>query len=145
MDEVYRMPVFQPRRKKSKAAAQRRLASQKKVEEFNNQKHWVQCNLCDKWRVLPPGIEFDVFECVKNQWDPERASCEAPEEEWCDDEGESGDTNNDKSTNPKPKNKPKTNPKTKTKKKSSKKRNASSNEEVGTDQWQPLHPYVKQF
>ena len=70
------------KRKRSQAAAKKKAASQKKIEEFNNQKHWVQCNLCDKWRVLPPGIEFDMFESKKNKWDPERASCDAPEEEW---------------------------------------------------------------
>jgi CW-type Zinc Finger len=45
---------------------------------------WVQCELCDKWRKLPPHISADilpeVWTCNLNDWNPGAASCEAPED-----------------------------------------------------------------
>ncbi|CEM01677.1 unnamed protein product [Vitrella brassicaformis CCMP3155] len=48
---------------------------------------WAHCDSCGKWRRLP-GIESREFadlqmmhhwECAMNRWDPEKASCDAPE------------------------------------------------------------------
>lgn len=37
-----------------------------------------------RWRRLPEGLEGwpREFYCALNSWDPQRASCDAPEEEW---------------------------------------------------------------
>jgi len=46
---------------------------------------WVQCERCQKWRVVPPshGAESlpDHWYCEMNIWDPISARCSAPEEE----------------------------------------------------------------
>lgn len=47
---------------------------------------WVQCNTCDKWRSLPctvdPNTLPDIWTCDLNVYDPERANCEVPEENY---------------------------------------------------------------
>jgi hypothetical protein len=44
---------------------------------------WVQCELCDKWRKLPPHISADmlpdIWYCTMNTWSG-NATCEAPED-----------------------------------------------------------------
>jgi len=53
---------------------------------------WVQCEQksCKKWRKLPGHVDMSLLPekwfCEMNEWDPERASCEAVEES--DSEGE---------------------------------------------------------
>lgn len=47
---------------------------------------WAQCNNCDKWRSLPPTVDPnslpDIWTCDMNIYDPTRANCEAPEEQY---------------------------------------------------------------
>jgi hypothetical protein len=49
---------------------------------------WVQCEKqnCLKWRKVPWHVDVDllpeVFVCEDNTWDPSRASCDAPEDDW---------------------------------------------------------------
>ena len=50
--------------------------------------NWVQCDACNKWRMLPPEAD-DVdedknWECRDNIYDPPRSKCDAPErdEQW---------------------------------------------------------------
>jgi hypothetical protein len=47
---------------------------------------WVQCNNCDKWRSLPstvnPDALPDIWTCDLNIYDPDRMSCDAPEESY---------------------------------------------------------------
>jgi hypothetical protein len=47
---------------------------------------WVQCNTCDKWRALPstvnPDALPDIWTCSLNIYDPDRMSCDAPEENY---------------------------------------------------------------
>ena len=49
---------------------------------------WVACDRCGKWRRLPPGVTLSEDEanarwrCEQNVGDPERRSCDAPEEPW---------------------------------------------------------------
>ncbi len=51
-----------------------------------NADHWVQCEAahCHRWRRVPASINLetlpDKWFCRMNTWDPERASCEVPEE-----------------------------------------------------------------
>jgi hypothetical protein len=48
---------------------------------------WVQCDLCDKWRVLPQNMRewpLEIFECPANSWDRRFDSCEKPEVHWQD-------------------------------------------------------------
>lgn len=41
---------------------------------------WVQCNTCDKWRALPstvdPALLPDIWFCELNIYDPDRNCCE---------------------------------------------------------------------
>ena len=45
---------------------------------------WVACNKCDKWRALPASVDSkslpDIWVCGDNIYDPRHASCDAPEE-----------------------------------------------------------------
>jgi hypothetical protein len=45
---------------------------------------WVCCNKCDKWRALPSSVDSkslpDIWVCTDNIYDPKHASCDAPEE-----------------------------------------------------------------
>mmetsp|Transcript_14150 Transcript_14150/g.31764 ORF Transcript_14150/g.31764 Transcript_14150/m.31764 type:complete len:269 (+) Transcript_14150:86-892(+) len=45
---------------------------------------WVQCNTCDKWRALPSTVDVDklpdIWTCSLNHYDSARRSCRAPEE-----------------------------------------------------------------
>ena len=45
---------------------------------------WVACNKCDKWRALPASVDTkqlpDIWVCADNTYDPEHATCDAPEE-----------------------------------------------------------------
>lgn len=47
---------------------------------------WVQCNTCDKWRSLPshvdPNTLPDIWTCGLNSYDPSRMNCSAPEESY---------------------------------------------------------------
>ncbi|RYH02943.1 hypothetical protein EON65_47515 [archaeon] len=47
---------------------------------------WAQCNNCDKWRSLPPTVDPnslpDIWTCDMNIYDPSRANCDAPEEQY---------------------------------------------------------------
>jgi hypothetical protein len=54
----------------------------------------VQCEACRKWRRLPDGIDGwprDFYCGHAKLWDPSRASCAAPEEEWQRDLPTTGD------------------------------------------------------
>ena len=48
------------------------------------ERQWVQCTLCDKWRTVAAHIVADDLPedwcCEDSTWDTERAACEAPEE-----------------------------------------------------------------
>lgn len=50
--------------------------------------NWVQCENpnCQKWRKVPWNVDIDMlseqFFCKDNVWNPESASCDAPEDEW---------------------------------------------------------------
>lgn len=47
---------------------------------------WVACNKCDKWRALPSSVDAktlpDVWLCEYNSYDPTHASCDVPEETY---------------------------------------------------------------
>ena len=47
---------------------------------------WVACNRCDKWRALPSKVDVkdlpDVWLCEFNTYDPARASCDVEEEKY---------------------------------------------------------------
>jgi len=50
---------------------------------------WVACNKCDKWRSLPPTVDMsslpDIWTCDMNTYDPSRANCAAEEEKYVQD------------------------------------------------------------
>lgn len=70
-----------PGRKRGRPA--RNQPPQKENEEHDNVE-WVQCEKCDKWRKLPPHISTDQLPekwfCKMNNWNPDSASCSAPED-----------------------------------------------------------------
>lgn len=47
---------------------------------------WVACNRCDKWRALPSTVDAkslpDVWLCEFNTYDPAHANCDVPEETY---------------------------------------------------------------
>lgn len=54
--------------------------------------NWVQCESpdCMKWRKIPWHVDIDLlpekFFCKDNKWNPDVARCEAPEEDWDEDD-----------------------------------------------------------
>ena len=68
-------------------------AEEKEAEE--EETNWVQCDRCDKWRVLKGRAaahhmhhHMGPWFCEMNISDRARAACDAPEQAWDDDEGE---------------------------------------------------------
>jgi len=53
-------------------------------DEEENSPQWVQCDNCQKWRVLPPTVSLaDLpkhWYCEMNTHDPPRSNCDAPEQ-----------------------------------------------------------------
>lgn len=51
---------------------------------------WVQCNACDKWRSLPSTVDAsklpEIWNCKDNIYDSNRNSCDAPEENYTKEE-----------------------------------------------------------
>jgi hypothetical protein len=51
---------------------------------------WVQCNTCDKWRALPCTVDTaalpDIWVCSLNVYDFGRNRCDAPEESYEEDD-----------------------------------------------------------
>ncbi|KAL3919748.1 MAG: hypothetical protein SGILL_003598 [Bacillariaceae sp.] len=53
--------------------------------------NWVQCENenCQKWRKIPWNVDVDLisqrFVCSDNKWNPNSASCDAPEDDWDED------------------------------------------------------------
>lgn len=60
------------------------LNNEKELSE--DEKPWVQCNSCDKWRQLPKDVDVDalpdLWTCSMNIWDPNSANCDVPEEKY---------------------------------------------------------------
>jgi len=57
-----------------------KLVATSKYEKTN----WVQCDRCNKWRRILREVKDDeIWTCDKNiYFDPQRASCDSPEEDW---------------------------------------------------------------
>lgn len=52
----------------------------------SNIRSWLQCDACDKWRKVPANAGMDdlpeTFVCEDNDWEPQYASCDVPQEQW---------------------------------------------------------------
>jgi len=74
-------PPKKPGRKRGRPA--RNQTIQKETDDKDNVE-WVQCEKCEKWRKLPPHISADelpdTWYCDMNTWNPESATCSAPED-----------------------------------------------------------------
>ena len=53
-------------------------------EDGNHEDRWVQCDRCEKWRLLPSSVDMEGLPerwyCELNRYDPKRNSCDAPEQ-----------------------------------------------------------------
>ena len=80
------------RRQINKTSLSKRLIDQnnparhftaRELEDIAEMDLWVQCDKCDKWRLLPPGMQNemipDEWYCSMNVLDPERSTCDAKE------------------------------------------------------------------
>ena len=71
----------EPKRKSSSSSS-----SSSAAEKDTDDRVWVQCNTCDKWRALPSTVDPaklpDIWYCELNVYDSERNTCEAPEESY---------------------------------------------------------------
>lgn len=67
-------------------AAAAAAANQVSDKVSGDDKVWVQCNNCDKWRSLPstvdPNTLPDIWTCDLNIYDYNRNTCDAPEENY---------------------------------------------------------------
>ncbi len=67
--------------------AQAQLAeSQKQSSGKADDRVWVACNRCDKWRALPSTVNAkelpEIWLCEYNTYDTKHNSCEVPEETY---------------------------------------------------------------
>jgi hypothetical protein len=67
------------------ATSSKRASKGKKEKEFAEE--WVQCDLCARWRLLPPPNDLlypkelpDKWVCTMNTWNPAQALCSIAEE-----------------------------------------------------------------
>lgn len=72
-------------------STQSQQSTQSNIEKVaSDNKVWVQCNRCDKWRSLPMTVDPrtlpEVWTCELNMYDPARMSCDVPEEEYSKEE-----------------------------------------------------------
>ena len=85
--------AYDTRQMEKKKEKEKKKEEEKEEEKKEKKKkrvlHWVQCSKCDKWRTLHhaanPWPKRSDFECDDNTWCPRRASCEAAEESWGED------------------------------------------------------------
>jgi CW-type Zinc Finger len=70
-----------PGRKRGRPA---RSQTPQKENDGHDNVEWVQCEKCEKWRKLPPHVSADelpdTWYCKMNTWNPDSASCNAPED-----------------------------------------------------------------
>ncbi len=56
------------------------------TKNTEEERGWVQCNSCDKWRSLPPEVDTsklpDIWVCSLNVYDPTKSFCDAVEESY---------------------------------------------------------------
>jgi hypothetical protein len=71
----------------SGAAATGTSKKSKGKKEKESAEEWVQCDLCARWRLLPPPSDPlyptelpDKWICTMNTWNPTQAMCSIPEE-----------------------------------------------------------------
>jgi hypothetical protein len=61
-----------------------RIFTEAELENMLENDSWVQCNKCAKWRMLHPKADDenlpDEWNCEMNTYDPDRSTCEAPED-----------------------------------------------------------------
>lgn len=69
----------------SGATTSKKSSKSKKEKEFAEE--WVQCDLCSRWRLLPPPNDPqypkelpEKWICSMNTWNPLQAMCAVPEE-----------------------------------------------------------------
>jgi len=80
------------RRQINKTSLSKRLVDQnnparhftaRELDDIAEMDLWVQCDSCDKWRLLPPGMQNemipDQWYCYMNVLDPDRSTCDAKE------------------------------------------------------------------
>jgi hypothetical protein len=86
-------PVLEGKKKKGSSAAPTKSEAKAKAADntqFDNilppemPTSWVQCELCRKWRRVAWFVDSEalpeLWECPMNTWDPENATCEAPQD-----------------------------------------------------------------
>mmetsp|Transcript_18111 Transcript_18111/g.39439 ORF Transcript_18111/g.39439 Transcript_18111/m.39439 type:complete len:244 (+) Transcript_18111:213-944(+) len=69
-----------------RTAAPGKEKNKDKEKAPEDEKVWVQCNDCDKWRALPSTVDADklpdIWTCSMNHYDHLRRNCDAPEESY---------------------------------------------------------------
>jgi len=69
---------------KKKKKRRRKDGNSDEDESDDEERQWVQCDKCQKWRILPSRMEAsslpDFWECSMNTWDPKHADCSVAEQ-----------------------------------------------------------------
>mmetsp|Transcript_15163 Transcript_15163/g.37161 ORF Transcript_15163/g.37161 Transcript_15163/m.37161 type:complete len:1484 (+) Transcript_15163:310-4761(+) len=67
-----------------KKKKRRRNHGSDEEESDEEERQWVQCDKCQKWRILPSRVEAsslpDVWQCSMNDWDPKHSDCSVAEQ-----------------------------------------------------------------
>ena len=85
---VANLQTQQRQRLEADLAAQKMRDRENKVDD----RVWVCCNKCDKWRALPASTNTkelpDIWICEYNTADPARSTCDDPEEVYVQQDAE---------------------------------------------------------
>ena len=72
-----------------KRGRERDLIDEHEGEDDEDERVWVACNRCDKWRALPCTVDMitlpDIWTCDMNTYDSSHNSCSAEEELYVQD------------------------------------------------------------
>ncbi|CAJ1944433.1 unnamed protein product [Cylindrotheca closterium] len=67
-----------------KKKKRRRKNGSDEEESDDDERQWVQCDKCQKWRILPSRVEAsslpEVWQCSMNDWDPKHSDCSVAEQ-----------------------------------------------------------------
>ena len=77
-------PGMEGKKKKKRRRKEGKESDEEESETSEDDRQWVQCDSCGKWRILPSSVKVSSLPkhwyCSMNEYDPKRNSCDAPEQ-----------------------------------------------------------------
>ena len=77
-------PAIEGKKKKKRRRREGKESDEEESEASEDDRQWVQCDSCSKWRILPSSVKVSSLPkhwyCSMNEYDPKRNNCDAPEQ-----------------------------------------------------------------